>query len=102
MENLRFGVLQRPPNLRLQSTVAGLQNEKLNLLFLANETAQIVIKTSSGKTDRINIHNSVMQGTVWGGLICTKHGKKAYADPQLLYKYRGHVEVPPLEWLMMW
>ena len=80
---------------------AGLQNDKLNLLFLANETAQIVIKTSSGKTDRITIHNTVMQGTVWGGLFCTctmdKLGKEAYADPQLLYRYRGTVEVPPLE-----
>ena len=80
---------------------AGLQNDKLNLLFLANESARIAIKTSSGTTDRITIHNTVMQGTVWGGLFCTctmdKLGKEAYQDPNLLYKYREAVEVPPLE-----
>ena len=80
---------------------AGLQNDMLNLLFLANESAIIAIKTSSGTTDRITIRNTVMQGTVWGGLFCTctmdKLGQEAYADPDLLYRYRQAVEVPPLE-----
>ena len=42
-----------------------------------------------------------MQGTVWAGLMCTntmdKLGKEVYADPSLAYKYRGIVDVPPLE-----
>ena len=80
---------------------AGLQNDKLNLLFLANESAQIAIKTSSGTTERIAINNTIMQGTVWAGLFCTctmdKLGKEAYANPELLYRYREAVEVPPLE-----
>ena len=42
-----------------------------------------------------------MQGTVWGGLLCTctmdKLGKEAYRNPELLYKYRESVGVPPLE-----
>ena len=80
---------------------AGLQNNKLNLLFLSNTSARIAIKTSSGTTERITITNSVMQGTVWGGLFCTcttdKLGKEMYAKPELMYKYRGSVNVPPLE-----
>ena len=42
-----------------------------------------------------------MQGTVWAGLMCTttmyKLGKEVYADPALVYNYRGKVPVPPLE-----
>ena len=42
-----------------------------------------------------------MQGTVWAGLMCTttmdKLGKEVYADPGLVYKFRGKVQVPPLE-----
>ena len=42
-----------------------------------------------------------MQGTVWAGLMCTNTmdglGKEVYANPAHAYKYRGEVEVPPLE-----
>ena len=42
-----------------------------------------------------------MQGTVWADLICTstmdKLGRQAYEDPNLMYKYRNNVFVPPLE-----
>jgi hypothetical protein len=55
----------------------------------------------SGTTDPITINNVVMQGTVWAGLMCTctmdKLGKQAYQDPQLLYRYKNSVEVPPLQ-----
>ena len=42
-----------------------------------------------------------MQGPVWGSLLCTstidKLAKRAYSDRSLLYKYKGVVDVPPLE-----
>ena len=80
---------------------AGIRNDKLALLYLENESAQIAIKTASGTTERSTIHNKIMQGTVWAGLMCTntmdKLGKEVYADPSLVYKYRGLVDVPPLE-----
>ena len=44
---------------------AGLRNDKLNLLYLMNQTALNAIKTSSGLTERVTIKNIVMQGTVW-------------------------------------
>ena len=47
------------------------------------------------------IEDTVMQGTVWAGLMCTstmdKLGKQAYQDPNLMYKYKNNVFVPPLE-----
>ena len=79
----------------------GLKNDKLNLLYEANKSASIAIKTSSGVTDRFDIKNTVMQGTVWGGLLCTstmdKVCKNVYNEDSLLYKYRQSIAVPPLQ-----
>ena len=80
---------------------AGLTNDKLCLIYYSNRTARIAIKTPNGMSERFNIYEKVMQGTVWAGLMCTctmdKLGQLAYQDKSLLYKYRGEVEVPPLE-----
>ena len=80
---------------------AGLKNDKLNLIYLMNQKAQVSIKTACGNTDRVNIENIVMQGTTWGSLLCTttmdKLGKRIYENDELLYKYNGEVDIPTLE-----
>ena len=80
---------------------AGLQNDQLNVLYNSNLNARIVVKTSSGETERFPIRQVVMQGTVWAGLMCTnsmdKLCKLIYNNEDLLFKYRGVVSVPPLE-----
>jgi hypothetical protein len=80
---------------------SGLTNDKLCLLYHENKTARIAIKTLSGKTDRFTIYNTVMQGTVWAGLMCTctmdKLGQQAYNDKHTLYRYKNSVDVPPLQ-----
>ena len=79
---------------------AGLDNDKLVLLFLENKTANIAVKTEGSKSKRISIHNIIMQGTVWGSLLCTatmdKLGKLVYSNSDLTYKYKGAVEIPSL------
>ena len=79
---------------------AGLNNDKLPPLFLENRNAKIAVKTTTGMSKRETIHNIVMQGTVWGSLFCTtsmdKLGKLMYENEQLLYKYKGVVDVPSL------
>ena len=53
-----------------------------------NKNAKVAIKTTSGITNRIHIHNTIMQGTVWGSLLCTstidKLGKLCYETPQIV------------------
>ena len=49
----------------------GLRNDKLALLYNINKTAQVGVKTSTGITDKIMINDNIMQGTVWGSLLCT-------------------------------
>ena len=71
---------------------AGLQNDKLNLLYLTNASAEVAIKTSTGITDRSTILKIVMLGTVWANMFCVvlldKLGKLVYNDPKLLYYYK--------------
>ena len=78
----------------------GLQNDKLVLLYEETKSAKIAIKTSAGITERISIQNTIMQGIVFGSLICTsvvdKLAKMFYAKPDLLYKYKDTVDIPPL------
>ena len=45
---------------------AGLDNDKLNLLYIENQNAQVAVKTTKGVSKRIDIRNIVMQGSVWG------------------------------------
>ena len=79
----------------------GFNNDKLPLLYLENLNANVAIKTASGTTNRMSIRNTIMQGTVWAGLLCTgtmnQLGKLTYNDHRLTYKYKEMVDVPPLE-----
>ena len=78
----------------------GLNNDKLVLLYEETKTAYIAIKTSTGLTARESIQNVIMQGTVFGSIICTtvmdKLEKIFYDDKTLLYKYKNEVDVPVL------
>ena len=80
---------------------AGLKNDKLTLFFKMNENAQLAVKTVHGMTERVNIPNIVMQGSVWGSIFCTatidKLAKLVYSREDMLYKYKGEVSVPPME-----
>ena len=75
-------------------------NDKLPLLFLENQNAQVAVKTPNGLSPRVNIQNIVMQGSVWGSLFCTttmdKLGQLAYENSELLYIYKGLGSVPPI------
>ena len=79
---------------------AGLDNDKLPLLFLENQNANCAVKTNNGVSRRINIKNIVMQGSVWGSLFCTttmdKLGQMVYEDEDLIYRYKGLVAVPSI------
>merc|ERR1719319_1749043 len=79
---------------------AGCTDDKLVLMHLENQNAQVAMKTSAGITEWESIRNTIMQGTVTGGLSCTtttdKLAKYCYENKHLLYKYKGEVEVPPL------
>ena len=79
---------------------SGLQNDKLPLLYMENQNAEIAIKTQTGITDRKSIKNIIMQGSIFGSLCCTvsmdKLGKHIYKNHDLIYRYKGKIDIPTL------
>ena len=71
----------------------GLQNDKLNLLYIENKHANVAVKVNDKVSTRFPVNNVVMQGSVWGGLKCTSQmdtlNKIMKTKGTLLYKYRG-------------
>ena len=72
----------------------GFNNDKLPLIYLSNQNANIAVKMHDKISERTKIKNVVMQGTVWGSLICTstmeKLQKYFYDNEDLLYKFKGN------------
>ena len=48
----------------------GFTNDKLPLVHLKNKYASIAIKSSTGISQRADIKDVIMQGTVWAGMLC--------------------------------
>ena len=69
----------------------GFQNDKLSLLYNINKDAQIAIKSKTGVGERSAISDIIMQGTVWGSLLCTSTidclGKKCYDMISLIVQF---------------
>ena len=56
------------------------------------ELNKIAINTLSGQTSRMDIDETVMQGSTWGSLLCSvqtdKIGKDALERKEYLYSYK--------------
>ena len=78
----------------------GLTDDKLNLLHNANSLVNIAVKTPVGKTETGSIQNVVIQGDVFGPLLCSKQvdmfGKECLEAGKYTYMYKNEVEIPPL------
>ena len=79
---------------------SGVQDEKLALLYNINKNVRIAVKTPVGKTTRSNIYNCIIQGDVFGPILCSNQvdtfGKECLEESKYNYTYRGEVEIPPL------
>ena len=60
----------------------------------------VAVKTPVGKTERGVIKNAVIQGDVFGPMLCGKQideiGKECLESSKYTYKYKGDVEIPPM------
>ena len=79
---------------------AGIQNDHLPLIFEANKTNQVAVKTPFGLTNRKSVERIVMQGEVFGPLQCSVQvdtlAKECIDENKFLYLYKNEVSVPPL------
>ena len=78
---------------------SGLRNRNLNLLYSGNEKTRMSVETSLGKTNRVELKELVMQGSVPGGFLCSnqlsKVCNKMYTSNNV-YMYMNCVPVPGL------
>ena len=74
------------------------RNVRDNIFIQETKNAKISIKTAT--SERVDIHNTIIHGTVFRSLICTavvdKLAKIFYSDKNLLYVYKWNVDVPIL------
>ena len=61
--------LEESPN---DAFEAGLNDDHLGLLYEAGRNVKISVKTSTGISKRENIDKMIMQGGVFGSLLCSK------------------------------
>ena len=68
---------------------AGVKNRNLALIYEANKTNQVAVKTPLGLTDRIEVNNIVMQGETLAPLECSVQvdtfGRECLEQNNLLY-----------------
>ena len=78
---------------------AGIQDDKLALIYEANKVNKVAVKTPFGLTERETVNKIVLQGEVLGPLQCRvlvdTIGKECLTEDKLLYNYKG-VKVPAL------
>ena len=79
---------------------AGLNDDKFQLLYNANTLVNVAVKTPVGKTKSEDIRNVIIQGDVFGPLLCSKQvdtfGQECLETGKYTYSYRGEVDIPPL------
>ena len=78
----------------------GLKDDNFNLLYSANNIVKVAIRTPVGKTESKDIHRAVIQGDVFGSLLCSKQvdmiAKECIEEEKYLYRYKNEVPIPPL------
>ena len=75
-------------------------NDRLALIYKANEENLVAVKTPVGLTNRVNLPTIVMQGGTFGPMQCSnsidKIGKKCMERKEHLFTYKKLVKVTPL------
>ena len=81
----------------------GVQDDKFALLYNVNTKVDVAVKTPVGKTQRGIITNAIIQGDVFGPMLCAKQvdeiGRECLEEGKYIYKYKGEVDIPPLSML---
>ena len=79
---------------------AGLDDDKIAVIYEANKKNMVAINTPDGLTERSLIPKIVLQGDVFGPIECSVQvdtfGKECLQENKHLYPYKGLVGVPPL------
>ena len=79
---------------------AGIDDDNLALIYEANKSINVAIKTPNGLTAREHLEKIVLQGDVFGPIECSvlvdTFGKECIEEEKNLYMYKDEVGIPPL------
>ena len=79
------------------------KNDQISLLYQANKTNLVAVKTPVGYTERTDLPLIVQQGGTWGSLLCANSidtiGKYCGESGEGIYLYKGVTEVLPLSFI---
>ena len=79
---------------------AGVNDDKLVVLYKLNETNEVAVKTPVGLSKRQQIRKIICQGDPWGPIECSlmvdNFGKESLKPELEPYKYKDKVEIPAL------
>ena len=79
----------------------GVQDDTLEILYQANKSVAVRVKTPFGLTDEVTLDEVVLQGEVWGPILASNQvdmfGKEMLQeDYSFMYRYKGFIPVPVL------
>ena len=79
----------------------GVQDDTLNILYQANKSVEVRVKTQFGLTDVVTLDEAVLQGEVWGPILAANQvdafGKEMLQeDYSFMFRYKGYIPVPVL------
>ena len=79
----------------------GVTDDRFAVISEMNRTCNIAVRTPVGLSDRFELNDIEMQGTVMGPIKCSVQldtlGRDCYERQEGLFIYNGCVSVPPLE-----
>ena len=80
---------------------SGIEDDTLHMLYAANKSVGVRVKTSFGLTEEVQLDEVVLQGEVWGPILAANQvdtfGKEMLdEEASFMYKYKGYVPVPIL------
>ena len=79
---------------------AGIQNDKLSLLYKINQVNRVAVKTPHGLSQRKTTENIICQGEPWGPIESSLHingiGKESLNESLEPCKYKREIEIPAL------
>ena len=76
------------------------RDDKLTLLYEANRSNHVAVKTAIGLTNRVNMPTVVQQEGTWGPILCSNTidtlGKKCLTRGEHYYLYKNTARILPL------
>ena len=85
----------------------GVQDDTLDILYQANKSVNVRVKTQFGLTDEVTLDEAVLQGEVWGPILAANQvdafGKEMLQeDYSFMFRYKGYRAKSTIRLALAW